>query len=173
MSNHPGGEMKSSIIVVLFSLFLAGCAATGATYTEHLATSTSASAANARLVVFRTRDSVQYSARTASLKIDGSPVAGCDYAGFNVFDIKPGKHVVTVDMAASPGTCNLPIDVVAGKNYYLEIKPRTGSLMGTLAGGLIGAAVESSGKECGGAFSAEPVSEDVATPKLKDLKMTK
>jgi hypothetical protein len=159
--------------VILLSGLMAGCAATGPSFTEHQSSSGAVPASSARLYFFRTRETAQYSARSASIKIDGNGVGGCDYAGFSLFDVTPGKHLVTVDMWDSPGTCALPIEVAAGNEYYLEIKPRTGNLIGALAGGLIGAAAESSGKECGGAFSVEPVARASAVPSLSDLKMTK
>jgi hypothetical protein len=125
-----------------------------------------------RLYFFRTRDSDQYSATSAVIKIDGNAVGSCDYAGFSLFDVTPGKYVVTVDTWDSPGACNLPIEITAGNEYYLEIKPRTENFWGRLAGGLIGAAIESSDKQCGGAFSVEPVPRESAVPRLSDLKVT-
>ncbi len=99
-------------------------------------------------------------------------MGSCDYAGFKVFDIIAGKHTLTVDVWDSPGTCELPIDVSGGNEYFFEIKPRLGNFLGGLLGGPIGSAIESSGKQCGGAFAVEPVAKELAIPKLADLKMT-
>jgi hypothetical protein len=107
------------------------------------------------------------------IKIDGNSLGSCDYAGFNVFDVKPGKYLVNVDMRGAIGTCDLLIEAAAGKDYYLEIKPRAGHFVSGVLGGLIGTSLESSGKQCGGAFSIESVPRDIALPRLTNLRMTK
>ncbi len=101
-------------------------------------------------------------------------MGSCDYTGFNVFDITVGTHILTVYMWDHPGTCELPIDVSGGSEYFFEIKPRTGSLVGVFIPyvGILGAAIESAGKQCGGAFSVEPIDKDLAIPKLVELKKT-
>ena len=165
--------MRSITVMLFASSLLAGCAATGPTFTEHLAASNAIPPSSARLVVFRTRDSDQYSARSAVIRIDGNSLGSCDYAGFSVFDVKPGKYLLNVDMRGAIGTCDLPVEVTAGKDYYLEIKPRTEHFVSGVIGGLVGTALESSGRQCGGAFSVESVPRDIALPRLTNLRMTK
>lgn len=159
--------------IIGLAFTLSACAATGQLYREHDPTSPALSLDTARLIVFRTRDSSQYCARAASVKIDGNIAGNCDYAGFNVFEVTAGKHVLTVDVWDSPGKCDLPIDVSGGNTYFYEIQPRTGNLTAGLVGGLIGMAIESSGKQCGGTFSVAPIEQSAALLKLEDLRMTK
>jgi hypothetical protein len=164
--------MRIFVVMCFISALVSGCAATGQKYSEKLNATNVQTASSARLVVLRTRESSQYSARSVSVKVDGQSVGSCDYAGFNIFDVSVGKHSLIVDMWDSPGTCELPIDLAGGNEYFFEIKPRSGNLVGMLLGGIIGAAIETSGKQCGGAFAVEPISKDLAVPKLADLRMT-
>src|SRR5439155_24211969 len=117
--------MRSITVILFASSLLAGCAATGPTFTEHLAASSAIPPSRARLVVFRTRDSDQYSARSALIRIDGNSLGSCDYAGFNVFDVMPCKYLLNVDILGAFGTCDLLVDVTDGMVYFLDIKPRT------------------------------------------------
>jgi len=164
--------VRTFVVIFFMSVLVSGCAATGPNYSKHVSEASAQDASSARLVVFRTRESSQYSGRAVSVKVDGKSLGSCDYAGFNVFDITAGKHTLTVDMWDSPGACELPIDVSGGSEYFFEIKPRPGNLVGGLVGGLLGAAIESAGKQCGGAFAVEPIAKDLAIPKLAELKMT-
>lgn len=158
---------------LLCAILLAGCAASGPTYTElQNAQANTTPAEQARVVVFRTNET-QYSARAASIRLDGEFLGKCDYKGFNAFDVTPGQHKLRVDMWDSPGSCTVPVNVDAGKVYYFEIKPRVGNFIGGLLGGVAGAAIESAGKECGGAYSVEAVSKDQATIQLTALRQTK
>lgn len=115
---------------------------------------------------------MQYSGRASAIKLDANSLGSCEYGGFSAFDVAPGKHVLTVDMWDSPGTCDLQIEVTAGNRYFFQIRPRSANLTGALVGGLIGMAVESYGLQCGGAFSVHLVPEEYATAKLADLRMT-
>ena len=164
--------MKNSISAVAVVLvFLAGCAARGPVYDEQLV-KPSADSPNARLVTFRMRED-GLSRRGASVKLNGEPLGKLAHAGFNVFDVKPGKHALTVDQWDVPGACTLQIDVAAGNTYHFEVKQRSENVTSRVFLGLIGAAIESAGRECGGAFSIEPVPSDVAAQKLPSLKLTK
>jgi len=164
--------MKKIIFIMGVILVMSGCAASGPKYTDYTAKMGNINGNSARLFVFRTGDTAQYSARAASVKLDGASLGSCEYKGFNVFDISPGMHTLTTDMWDAPGDCNLKIDLSPQTVYYFEIKPREGSLVGGLLGGLLGAAIESAGLECGGAFSIEPVEPDVAISKMSVLNLS-
>lgn len=161
-----------TLSAVALAAVLAGCAATGPRYSE-VANVQQVSASNARLVIFRTKESTQYSGRAAAVRIDGNASGSCDFGGFNTFDIAPGKHVVAVDMWDSPGKCELPVDVSGGSSYFFEVQPRLGNLLSFIGAGIIGASVESSGRQCGGAFSIAPVEAAAALSKLSELRATR
>jgi hypothetical protein len=167
-------QTRTYLLITIFLLLgvLSGCAATGATYAKHISEASPQDASKARLVVFRTRENSQYAARAVSVKVNGEGMGSCEYAGFKVLDVAAGKHTLTVDIWDSPGTCNLPIEIAAGGEYFFEINPRSGNLLGTMLGGIVGAAIESSGKQCGGAFEVTAIEKNVAISKLADLKMS-
>jgi hypothetical protein len=132
--------MRSFSVILLSAILLSGCAATGPTFKEHLAASSLAPSTSGRLVFFRTKDTQVYSAVPASVRVDGMPVAACDYAGFNVVDVPAGRHVVSVSSARwnMPGSCDLAVAVTAGDQHFFEIKPRDDHLAASLFGAFLG-----------------------------------
>lgn len=165
--------MKKIYAAIMMLLAVSGCAATGTTYQDYVGTMDHAGGNKARLYVFRTHEHSQYSGRSASVKIDGTSVGSCDYAGFVPIDTDTGKHILSVDMWDSPGHCDLTVEAVSGQTYYFEVKPRTGNLISGMFGGLVGMGAESAGKQCGGAFSVEAVEKNNALAKLKELRLSK
>lgn len=167
--------------LVLVAVMLAGCAASGPRYADAGANQQAVPPASARITVFRTKDSMMYSARSAIVAVDGVKAGTCDYGGFSMLDVTPGKHVIAVDMRLTLGTCELPVEVAGGTSYFFEVRPRAENLVAAVlgssfgvAGVVAGTAAESAGKQCGGAFSIAPVAEkDVALAKLGDLRETK
>lgn len=170
--NQSTGYVRAFISIFILLGLMSGCAATGSSYSKHVSEAHALEQNKSRLVLFRTRENSQYAGRAVAIKLNGEALGSCDYAGFNVFDIAAGKHILSVDIWDSPGVCNLDIEVNGGNEYYYEVSPRSGNLLGALLGGLIGTAIESSGKKCGGAFSIESITKEVANTKLTDLKMT-
>jgi hypothetical protein len=165
--------MRLLAIGIVAVCALSGCAATGASWSEYAAADGAPPPDKARLVFYRSRNNQQYAGRSASIRLDGETSAtSCDYAGFHVLDIAPGKRFVTVDLWGTPGTCTLPVEVSANETYYLEIKPRPGSLFSSMAMGIVGQVIESSGQQCGGAFAVELVRKEFARQLLSDLKKT-
>lgn len=167
--------------------FVAGCAATGVPY-EHLAShATEVAPHRARVVIFRTGDTLQYAGRAVALRVDEREAGSIALAGFTMLDLEPGAHSFIVDMWDAPGACRIEVDLAAGRRHYLEVMPRPGSFLAGLPGSLApvggvsglvasttvivgGMAAESSGKACGGAFSITPVAADQAEPKLSKLR---
>lgn len=163
--------MLKTLAATTLLAVLTGCAATGPKYSEVI--TGQVSPLSARLIVFRTKESSQYSGRAASVKIDGNASGSCGFGGFNTFDVVPGRHVIAVDMWGSPGKCELSVDVSGGGSYFFEVQPRLGNLLSFLGAGVIGASLESVGQQCGGAFSIAPVDAPAALPKLNELRATR
>ncbi len=127
-----------------------------------------------------------YSARSARLVIDGEREGGLATGGFRTFKVQPGLHVFTVKMSDMPGTCQLTADLQPDVEYFYRVTPRAASFAASMPGAvfatspvgvLFGAGVstagqgaESSGKECGGAFSIVPVESANALPKVAALR---
>jgi hypothetical protein len=165
--------MKLLFIGILsIVLALTGCAASGPRYSDLDPAKQPALKSQARLIIFRTKENGQYSARSATLKIDGTKVGSVDYGGFNTFDVSPGKHLLGVDMWDAPGKCELPVETTTDNIFYFEVTPRINSFLAFMGGGFIGATIESSGTQCGGAFSITPVDQSIALPKLTDLRLS-
>ena len=175
-------------LVFGLAIALTACAATGPRYSDHVATLADVPPKSTRLTVFRTAESTQYSGRSVTVRIDGRERGGCDFGGFQTFDVSAGPHILAVEMWDAPGRCSRSIEVLGGETYFYEISPRPanyvasllGDLVGVFGGPLAGAAgsfvgmgAESSGKACGGAFTIVDVDESVALRKLNDLHRSK
>lgn len=164
--------MKLKFVLVTACVALSGCAASGAVYREQVAKSTPPAPNQARVTVYRTGESSQYSGRDARISLNGKPTIDVAYKGFNIVDVESGSHTLSVDIWDSPGSCALSVMLEANKDFFYEIKPRSANLVSFLLGGVVGAAIESSGKQCGGAFALIPVEKNLALPALLPLKMT-
>lgn len=157
---------------VLVSLALVACAATGPIYSEEI-TNRPLSSEAARMTIYRTGDTLQYSARSVRVAYDKNVLGNVDYKGFNIFDVKAGQHVLTADMWDAPGKCDVALDLQPATEYYFQVQPRSGSLIAGLAGGFLGMAAESGGRECGGAFAIVPVEKEAAIDVLQQLRLSK
>ncbi len=181
--------MKNLLLLGVASI-LSACATTGLRYSEHPASSTPVPALAARLTVYRVNDSLLYFARSARLKLDSS--GGCMLAAgrFKTFEVPPGTHTLTVDMWDAPGRWELPIEVQAGIARFYKVAPRSASFIAGTPGVLLmndtpastvtgvatmlgGMALESAGKQHGGAFSLIPVEPSLAAPELMELRESK
>jgi hypothetical protein len=176
----------TKVLLLGFAIALAGCAASGVRYSNHAAVTADLARDSTRITVFRTEQHSTYGGRAASVRVDGRFVGGCEYAGYVVFFVPPGPHVLAVDMVEMPGTCSVAADVLGGEDYYYEIEPRpesyvagvVGNVLDALGGGLLvgtlGAlSAESAGKRCGGAFAIRPVAEEKALAELVRLRASK
>lgn len=174
-------------VAVVLALLLCGCAASGPTYSETPLSATPLPDEMARIVFFRTKDSILYVARKAAISIDGEKVGGTAYGGFHYHDVREGNHTLRADMWDMPGRCELTLAAAAGETYYFQVDPRTKSfgafaaadtgiylftenVFASVAGGLAAVSVESYGTECGGAFRLYPVDAATAITELRALK---
>lgn len=180
------GALKLGLLCLVIAL--AACAATGTRYAEHVSAFPDIPAHAARLTVFRTAESAQYSGRSATVRVDGREVGGCDFAGYQLFYVPAGPHVLTVEMWDAAGRCRLSVDVLGGEEYFYEISPRAEQLaadfLGTVIGAMGGATglaiapfaamgAESEGRACGGAFSITGVEETSALRKVSGLRKSR
>jgi hypothetical protein len=172
------------LIVVGCAMALVACAATGPPYSSYVESSPDIPKQSTRLTFFRTAENTQYSARSATVRIDGREVGGCEFAGYQSFYVRAGPHVLSVDLWDSPGNCRLSIETLGGEEYFYEISPRPANAMASFLGFMIGSmgnpmgqliapyaliGAESAGKECGGPFSLAGVEEGFARQKLREL----
>jgi len=176
--------------LTLLSVLLAGCTAFESPHSGSRAAPIEGASPTARLTIYRPSQSSQYAARSASLKLDATSIGGISNGDFRVVEVAPGSHSLEADMWDAPGRCIVTFTVRAGESAYFEVAPRLANLAagtpgavlpvagsgGMLLGGavmLAGMSAESSGKQCGGAFSIEQTAPEVATMWLGSLRAAK
>jgi hypothetical protein len=161
-----------TLSLLFLTITVVGCAATGPTYSESTASRLKSTDA-ARVTIYRTGDHMQYSGRAVRLALDKNVIGNVDYKGFNIFDVVAGQHVLTADMWDAPGKCYVVLNLLPATEYYFQVLPRSENLLSGILGGALGMAIESGGKECGGAFAITPVVKESALSALQPLRLTK
>ena len=165
-------SMSKTIIAVLF-LTLSSCATLGPSYPELEDQVQHLSDVSARIVFFRTKESSLFFARSATIFIDEKEVGSCAYGGFFYTDVSYGMHTVKTELKGDFGKCILNLSAKQGEIYYIQVDPRSETAMPFLLGGIIGEAIVSTGKECGGKFKLYQVTSELAKSKIRDLKLSK
>lgn len=160
-------------VFLLLCLSLVSCTTLGPGFKETMKLAPQISPDKTRLYFFRTSESGLYSARDAAINIDGTIDRSCPTGSFFYIDIKQGKHVIKTDMWDLPGSCVLTLNGEAGKSYYFEVTARMESFTRFITTGFVGNIVESSEKDCSGAFAIVPTEEQEAIAKLSKLKVVK
>lgn len=161
-----------TISLVLLNITIVGCAATGPMYSESNMSLQKATDA-AKVTIYRTGEHMQYSGRAVRLTLDKNVIGKVDYKGFNIFEVIAGQHTLTADMWDSPGKCEVALNLLPSTEYYFQVLPRSENMLSGLVGGVLGMAIESGGKECGGAFAIIPVVKESALSALQPLRLTK
>lgn len=165
-----------TMLMLLATLSLTACAATGPAYTAAVSKPRQDSERSARLVLYRGSNLLTQVGWTR-VKIDGTPVGGVADAGFNYYDVTPGEHRIVVDHEGRPGECAVTARVAAGQTAYFKIEAtgegRAAVLLGGfgLIGAALGAAMEDGSGPCSGTWSIRPVGPE-AVEELKKLKET-
>lgn len=179
-------------VLALGVALLTGCAASGVPYSDVSSQLAPPTDQQARVVFLRTRDTLLYLARRATITVDGEKVGTTGYGGFHVHDLPAGAYKIRADMWDAPGHCELILNAERGHVYYFQVDPRSesfgafgasgfaasllaGGVLSEIAfvtGGLAGNAIESYGQICGGAFRLYPVDAQTATSRLTDLRLS-
>ncbi len=171
-----------NVLSAVVAMSLSACTANGLPYPEHPASSLVVDQV-AKVTIFRSNDTLLYSARTARLAMDGERAGRLATGGFRTFKVQPGSHTFVVKMWDAPGTCELVVDIQPGVEYFYEVAPRPPTVAAATPGALLlGAspsavlfgrgvqASQSSGKQCDGAFSIVPIERAEALPKVAALR---
>jgi hypothetical protein len=181
-------------VLVVAAAGVAACSTwpSGPKFPDDPAARTGVPADVARLAIYRTAESSGYGQPpTAKLALDGAVLGDLWKSEYFLRDVAPGRHVLRVDVPANPGACELAFEIDGGMIRYFAVEPRpsyawatmpgqvlwhavplAGIVIGPLAGAA-GAAIESSGKACGGPFAVVEVDRDTALPKLADTQAEK
>jgi hypothetical protein len=188
--------MRALPLILLAAL--PGCATQGKPYSETIDQAGALAPARARIVVLRPDQRFDhYSLSKAFVSIDGEPLGKLAYGGFLLAEVDTG--VVEVSASAKSrmyGVCRLPLEVAAGETLYLDLAPRSESVVANVVGGLASYAVpgvdslaesvaagtagsaavsaaESSGKVCGGPYQLKRIPESAALSALARLTASK
>ncbi|HEY9103976.1 DUF2846 domain-containing protein [Chitinimonas sp.] len=167
--------IKIIVASTLALVYLSGCAssrASGVPYAEYKGYPLEANPTRSRLVIYRPSAGMMTAARDTRLKVNELPVGSCQPGGFIVSSHVPGTQVLAADLADSPGACKVTLETEAGKEYFFEVRPRSEAITSGLMLGVLGQALESSGKVCGGAFSIEQVDAQTAANALSQLRFS-
>ena len=158
--------------ILIFTIIITGCAATGPSFLEVKSDIENLSKEKARVVFYRTKESSLYLARKAPVDINNKQVGACAYGGFFYLDIPEGRHSIKTEIWDMPGECELFLNAESGSTYYLQVDPRMESFTAFMLGGIVGNAIEGSGKQCSGAFKLYPASKEIAEKKLVNLRLS-
>jgi hypothetical protein len=167
-----------------------GCASSGPRYAELWPDVEPVTEGYGRVVIFRTRDSVQYMLRGARLKVNDVERGALQIGEFRFYNLRAGEHRLSTDMWDVSGSCHVNISLEAGQTLYFQVDPRRANFWSfagpalavdllmesvslSLATGLISGAAESYGKVCGGAFLLYPVDAESARQHLLELELGK
>lgn len=173
---------------------LASCATPGKPYLEYMAEAGPVPEGQARIVLLRPD---KRSPSKAYVRIGDELLGKLANEGFLLADV----HAGAVEISASGkskvyGACRLPLEVAAGETLYVDLAPRTESVVADIVGSLAGLAVpgadsvaqsvgamvvgsaaasaaESAGKLCGGPFRLTRIPETTALPALERLTASK
>jgi hypothetical protein len=181
-------------LLLLLIAALPGCATQGKPYAETIEQAGAPPPDRARVIVLRPDQRFDnYSLSKAYVRIDDEPLGKLAYRGFLLADIDPG--IVELSTSARSklyGVCRLPLEVAAGETLYVDLSPRTESVVADIVGSVAGlavpgadsfaesigamfvgsaaaSAVESAGKPCGGPFRLTRIPESAALSALTRL----
>jgi len=182
--------MKHRALLVAL-LLLPGCSTTGPApeFSAYVTTLPSVGEDKARAFFYRTGDHFRFSAHSARIQSDDKTIGECGPERFSVIDIPADTRTLTVDIWDFPGSCELPVELEPGGDYFYEIEPRSafpsglafligfaawpgGGLFESLTGGFLAAGTESAVWRCGGAFTVGPVAPETAKEALNGLRLT-
>jgi len=163
--------MRIFLIPLVF-LLLSGCAATGPSYKSMQTEIASASKDIVRLVFYRTKESAMLIARNAPIDINNKETGSCAYGGFFYRDVTEGQYSIKTELWDVIGECEIFLNAKSGTTYYFKVDPRSESAIAFMLGGAIGNAIESSDKDCGGAFKIYPMSEEIAKQEMIGLNLS-
>ena len=150
---RPGGLMASeklrrasTTLAATLGALLTACVAQGPSYQEVTA-ATPLADGETRLVFLRPKDSDDgANGGSALIHVDRETVGKLAYGGFLHVDRAPGPISIRVSGRYQTfGACEMRLDADAGDTIYVDVGPRmsymVASLLGSVAGGLIGSAV--------------------------------
>lgn len=124
--------MKKSVISIVCTIILSGCASTGPIYTTHEAIND-----KAQILIYRPSASMG-SLRSPNIEING--IQTCDLASGSYIarNVDSGETTISASLWDMPGTSRLEINTKPHNKYYIRVSFDGSKLMGAAFGGMIG-----------------------------------
>lgn len=104
-----------------------------------------------RVTVERSTDFL-YLALSARVKVNGIDVGALSRGDVASIDVQPGRTIVSVDTATSPGTFSVSFTAQPNREYLLEVSPRSDSFLPGALFGYAGVFADSAVNEQSGLF---------------------
>jgi hypothetical protein len=86
-----------------------------------------------------------YMAMSASVEVNGQKVASLERGETYTGVVAPGPVEIRVSNWSAPGASSYSFKATPGKTYRFTVSPHGGNFVASLAGGLIGSAIEGHG----------------------------
>jgi hypothetical protein len=162
-------HLRVPFLAATSGLLLGACAASGPSYQESAATAPPIANGAARLVLLRPKDMDDGgNGGGAVIRLNGEHAGSLRYGGFFHVDFAAGPALVMASgRYPSLGACEIQVMATAGETIYVDVGPRTSymvaSLLGSVAGGLIGSAAVPAPETIASAIGIEVSGNTAAT----------
>jgi hypothetical protein len=103
-----------------------------------------APAGKTTLSITRSSDML-YMAMSASIEVNGQKVASLERGETYTGVVAPGPVEIRVSNWSAPGASSYSFKATPGKTYRFTVSPHGGNFVASMAGGLIGSAIEGHG----------------------------
>jgi hypothetical protein len=158
-----------NLFIVLFSVLITGCAATGPGYLQ--TTSESSIPANRAELIFYRPSGFILSARSPSIEISGQSSCDLPQGGFFKKNVQSGNINISTSLWDIPGTSRLNFQATAGERYAIRVSPDTGKVMSGALFGYAGLIIAEATSSRGGPFQMDLMRVESATTELSKTKM--
>lgn len=145
--------MRRAISVTILCTLLSACGSTGALNSDLL--SQPLPRRQSRISIVRSTD-LLYVGGSATITLDGRPLADLGRGGSLVQNIETGRHRLDVSTPTAPGNFAITFTSVEGKLYEFEISPRSENYVVSAVFGLVGSVVDAQVNENTGPFKILP-----------------
>lgn len=141
--------MRIWLRILILGLLVSGCASSGPAIRS--VPQSPPIQGTTRVTIERSTDFL-YLALSARVKVNGIDVGALSRGDVTSIDVQPGRTIVTVDTATSPGTFSVSFTAQPNREYLLEVSPRSDSFLPGALFGYAGVFVDSAVNEQSGLF---------------------
>jgi hypothetical protein len=157
-------SFKSICLFAVLAFVVAGCAATGPSYTSVKSAIPQLQSDNSRIYFLREGGFVN-SGLTARVHLNGIKIVDLNMDGFAYVDRPAGNMLIMIDASLNFGEARKMFTVESGKTYYFLVANDSSNVLAGIIGGSLGAVSEG-----GGRFVFYRIPESMALEQLKTKK---